>query len=407
MTPTPIPFSARPPAQAAAQPATAGGAGGRLLAGGAAGACERISNTFTREQICTIAPAPGLFVDWLSIHQEHWGAKLPMLSDGCVVRFDADGKPEFTSLLKARFKGSHETSLMLRCDGHCVSLEGNIGRYCRKDNVFGLSFSDVIIKANSFLTVLGLPPFTAGSQFYRASRNGNPVSEWTGAFITRLDLTRNYSAENKENASAFMRWLSAQQASRIKTGTFADGETVDFGRGSKYVYSKAYLKAGELRRHAKKKGLEDDEYLMKVADWCDSVGLVRFEVTYKSFLLRRLGCRFLGGFDMSALVSDFEQRSEVLSRCSCANDDFSHLSKTVLGTFRMWQMGDDLSGLSRWTFRRHRKALLPFGVDIAVKSNVRPFTPRTRVIRLCPVEVPSWYEPASRFVKVQSNGTFG
>lgn len=393
-----LPVPARPPAQAVAQPAAAGGAGG-------------VNVQVTRSQRATsgtngIADTAGLFVDWLSIKQEHWGAKLPRFTDGQVVRFDADGKPEFTTLLKARFKGSHETSLLLRCDGHMVSLEGNVGRYCRRDNVFGLSFRDVVIKANSFLHLLGLPPFSAGECFLRASKSGIPVREYTGAVITRLDLTQNYSTESQENASAFMRWLSGQQGSRIKTGTYADGETVDFGRGSKYVYAKAYLKAGELRYHAKKKGLENDAYVKRVSDWCDAVGLVRFEVTYKSFLLRRLGCRFLGGFDMLALVSDFKERAEVLSRHSCESDDFSALPRQILGTLRMWQKGDDLSGLSRRTFYRHRKALLPYGVDIAVKSNVVSFKPATRVIRLGPVQVPDWYEPPSRFVEFK-NGTFG
>lgn len=348
----------------------------------------------------------GLFVDWLSISQEHYGVDLPVFSDGQVVRFDADGCIEYVTHLKARLEGSHSTSLLVRCDGHRVSLEGNIGRFGRRDNVFGLSFHDAIIKANSLLRVLNLPPFTSGRYFFSQSRNGKPVIEWTGAVITRLDLTQNFSTGSKESASAFMRWLSTQQASRITTGTYDGGETVDFGRGSKYVYSKAYLKAGELRHHAKKKGMEDDAHVLKVADWCDSVGLVRFEVTYKSFLLRRLGCRFLGGFDMSALVSDFKNRSSVLSRCSVDFDDLSLLPVKTLGVYRMWLSGDNLSRLSKSAFYRHRSALLPFGVDIAVKSNVVPFQPRVRVIRLGPVQAPEWYEPPSRFVEFK-NGTFG
>ena len=394
--------SVRAAGAAVAQPASAGGAGGRS-------ACERISNTFTMSQkwdSSTSGNVGSPFVDWLSIRQEHYGVKLSKFSDGQVVRFDVDGKPEWVSYLKVRFDGSHDTALYVRCDGSSVFLEGNVGRFCRHENVFGLSFNDVIIKANSILSSIGLPPFSSGRSFYASSRNGKPVREWTGAIITRLDLTQNYSTGSRENASVYMRWLASQQASRIKTGTYADSETVDFGRGSKYVYAKAYLKAGELRYHAKKKRLENDVYINRVADWCDSVGLVRFEVTYKSFLLRRLGCRFLGGFDMSALVSDFENRSSVLSRCSVDCDDLSSLPIKTLGVYRMWLGGDDLSRLSRSAFYRHRAALLPFGVDIAVKSKVVNFQPRVRVIRLSPVQAPSWYEPPSRFVEFK-NGTFG
>lgn len=64
----------------------------------------------------------------------------------------------------------------------------------------------------------------------------------------------------------------------------------------------------------------------------------------------------------------------------------------------MWQAGDDIaSKMKRRAFYMHRKALLPFGVDIAVKSNVTQLKPRTRVIMLGPVTPPDFYElPASK-----------
>ena len=74
-------------------------------------------------------------------------------------------------------------------------------------------------------------------------------------------------------------------------------------------------------------------------------------------------------------------------------DDFSQLPKSILATYRMWQAGDDITAkLKRSQFYVHRKALLPYGVDIAVKSNVIKFQPRTRVIKLGFVQKPEWYE---------------
>lgn len=174
---------------------------------------------------------------------------------------------------------------------------------------------------------------------------------------------------------------------------------MDFGRGSQRVYSKAYLKASEIRKRS-----GGDSYLERLADWCDSVGLIRFETTYKSNQLRYLGCRFLGCFDMKQLEIDFEERKEVLSRGSVELDDFSMLSKNVLGTYRMWAAGDDLSCISRATFYRHRKALLLYGIDISVKSNVKQFFQKTRVIKLGPVSPPDFYElPKLEGLK---NGTY-
>jgi len=337
------------------------------------------------------------FVDWLSIRQRH-GAGLPVLSDGAFVRFDADGQRLDTKLCRFPVRGSYETAIFLRCDGETVWFDGNVSKFGRRDNVFGFSFREALIKVNRILVENNLPPFSEGSRFITNWKK-EPRSEWTGAVITRIDITQNFSAGSKEDAAYFMGWLQGQQAARLKTGTYADGETVDFGRGSRRVYSKAYLKASELRRRA-----GGDRYLEELASWCDSIGLIRFETTYKSMQLARLGCRFLGGFDMKQIEIDFETRKEVLSRGSVELDDLSSLPKHILGTYRMWLAGDDISSLSRWTFNRHRKVLLLYGVDIAVKSNVSQFPQKTRVIKLGPVSAPEWYELPK--LEVLKNGTY-
>lgn len=96
---------------------------------------------------------------------------------------------------------------------------------------------------------------------------------------------------------------------------------------------------------------------------------------------------------MKQLEIDFEERKEVLTRTSVEVEELTDLSKPLLSTYRMWQSGDDISSrLSRATFYKHRKALLPYGVDIAIKSTVTQFKPRTRVIMLGPVTPPDFYE---------------
>jgi II/X family phage/plasmid replication protein len=96
---------------------------------------------------------------------------------------------------------------------------------------------------------------------------------------------------------------------------------------------------------------------------------------------------------MPRLEKDFIERQSVFTRTTCEADQLSELGKTTLGIYRMWQAGDDLvSKFSKPTFYRHRAALLPFGIDIAVKSNVTTFVPRVRVIQLMPAVMPSFYE---------------
>lgn len=337
------------------------------------------------------------FCDWISIYQDH-GPGLPVLADGCYMVFDSDGTHSSTTLKKLKIEGSYETGVFIRCDGSTVHFSGNVSKFGRSDNVEGYSFGDCLERINALLTRLGLPRFSAGQRGEVNTPNGWR-SQWTGARITRIDLTQNFSAGSKEQAYFFMRFLASQQASRLKTGTHGEGETVDFGRGSRRVYSKAYLKGPELYKHANKKpSIETDfskpfdPYITQLAEFCDSIGLVRFETTYKSTFLIDNGFNFLGAFNMPKLEIDFKERQSVFTRANAEFDDLSQLDKYTLAVYRMWQAGDDITTkFKKSQFYKHRATLLPFGVDIAVKSNVVQFQPRTRVIKLEPVTMPDWY----------------
>lgn len=339
------------------------------------------------------------FCDWVSIYQRHYSGNLPKVCNGAVMRIDADGQVESTTLKKLQIEGSHETSVFVRCDGETVWFDGNVSRWGRPDNVFGYSFRQCLQIINTLLQTLGLPPFSEGER-YISNFRGEPRTMWTGARVTRVDVTKNFSVGSKENAYHFMRYLQGQQASRLKTGTYGEGETVDWGRGSRYLYYKAYLKGPELRRHMGRAPVDDtmfkpppDPYVVQLADWCDSVGLIRFEMTFKATKLHDMGCSHLGGFDMKQIEIEFESKAEILTRASADVDLVTELPKAVLSTYRMWQAGDDVTQkISRATFYRHRRELLPFGVDIAIKSNVVQFQPKTRVIQLGPVSMPDFYE---------------
>lgn len=327
------------------------------------------------------------FIDWLSLRQTH-EIELPMVCSGVVWATDEDGGVQWRTIKAHTFEGSHETSVQVRCDGTTVNFSGNVSRFGRTNNLFGYSFSRCLEIVNEILAHFGLPPFTVGQKFYRHVKTKNTcrlAPAWTGASVTRIDLTSNFETGSLSNARAYLEWLASQQGTaRIKVGTHGDGETVDWGRGSRAVYAKAYLKSEELRRHSA------DPQLI---DHCEAVGLVRFEVTVKATWLHNAGCNYLGGLDMTQLELLFEDRKKVLTRAEHTVDDLEQLPRALRCTARDWLAGDDLSTkLSDRTLRRHRSALLPYGIDIAVKRNVVEFRPRVRVIEVRPAAIPSWYD---------------
>lgn len=338
------------------------------------------------------SPAP-FFIDWLSLRQTH-DHDLPEINAGVVCGMDVHGEIVWRTTRPSVIEGSHETSVQIRCDGQTVFFSGNVSRFGRSNNLFGFDLAACLRRVNAILARLGLPAFTIGRQFYRHAKTDAGIElrkAWTGCQVTRIDLTANFETGSLDNARAYLEWLATQQASsRIKVGTHGDGETIDWGRGSRRVYSKTYLKSAELRKHD---GPAD------LIDYCEAVGLVRFEVTVKATQLHAMGCNYLGGLDMTQLELLFEDRRKVLTRAEHTHDDLEHLPNALRRTARDYLAGDDLkSRMSERTFIRHRSGLLPYGLDIAVKRNVINFKPRVRVIEVRAASAPTWYDFEERLV---------
>jgi len=328
---------------------------------------------------------PPFFVDWLTISQVH-AVELPRIDAGCVYATDGDGVEEWRTTRAVRHQGSHETSIGVRCDGSRVIVSGNLSRFGRPDNLFGFGFFDALAVANRICAHYGLPEFTAGARG-EVSRPAGVSHIWTGARVSRIDLTANYETGSADNAHALMQWLGSQHSPRQAGRVLGAGETVDFGAGSRRQYWKAYIKHIEME----KRGVADP----RVVDWCRDHGIVRFEGTIKSNALTDLGCAFLGdyetGWAMGELVKLFEEKREIFTRAQRSTDDLDELPRALRGTARDYLAGSDcVRLLGRRTFYRHRAALLPYGIDIS-KRNVLPFAPRIRVIECRPAVVPEWY----------------
>jgi II/X family phage/plasmid replication protein len=334
------------------------------------------------------------FIDWITMKQTY-PFDLPIINAGVICSIDTNGEIEWRTDKASKVLGSYDTSIQLRSDGNTVLFSGNVSRFGRTNNLFGFSFANCLRRINVVLARFGLPAFTAGQKFYRNVRHWDGSYSlkvaYTGASISRLDLTSNYETGSLSNSRAYLAFLSTQQGNaRLKVGTRVDGETVDWGRGSRRLYMKVYVKSAELRKH---NGPQD------LIDYCEKVGLVRFEITAKSTELSAMGCNYLGGFDMNKIVHLYNDRASVLTRADLADDGLDKLPNHLRLTASDYLAGRDLTlKRSRATIFRHRTGLLRYGIDISVPSNVSSFKPRVRVIELKPASVPSWYQLDERLV---------
>lgn len=338
----------------------------------------------------TDPPELPFFVDWLTISQDHPDGGLPVVDSGCVWACDEAGQVEWKTMKAVKHEGSFETSVSVKCDGFRVTVSGNASRFGRAENLFGFGFFRCINRLNAILAHYGLPPFTAGVKRESISK-GQVRYIWTGARVSRIDVTANYETGSADNAHAFMQYIGAQHAGRHEGRVLGQGETVAWGVGSRRQYWKAYIKHLELKR----RGCPDQ----RVVEHCEKRGVVRFEGTLRSNALTDMGCAYLGDFEsgwaMKQLTLCFHQHAEVLGRAEKTTDELDELPKHLRATARDYLAGMDVSNvLSRASYYRHRRELLSYGIDIAVR-NVSPFRPRVRVIELTRAEVPSWYQLAA------------
>ncbi|RJX30372.1 MAG: DNA replication protein [Oxalobacter sp.] len=307
-----------------------------------------------------------------------------MINGGKYLSIDSDGEIDYVVEKRVGVEGSFDSRCEIRSDGSSVEFSGNIARFNRRDNLFGYGWEETIRRINELLNLYSIPPFTSGKLFRFADTGWT----WTGAYATRIDITMNYATFAAQNAQAVLRAMAAQHIGRQKGQLSPDGATVMYGYGSKYVSGKLYSKYVEFVNHLRRKsGSHVDE---SVVDFCQRLGVLREEFTLKSRFLTQNNLRYLGSITQDKLVEVFMTRSQFKRLEKVKYETFDDLPRHLRATYVSWKNGFPID-LSKATFYRHRTALLEYGIDISVPSNVAHFPLRVRTVEVAALEAPNWY----------------
>jgi hypothetical protein len=312
-----------------------------------------------------------------------------MVNAGHVFSVDQDGVIQWDVPQKLVHRGSHDTSIRIRSDGNRVSLEGNIGRFNRSDNVFGYTVAQCVQLANRLLQEFGLPPFTDAAPMQLVRKGGEDGGyQAVGAVITRVDLTCNWVTGSPGNVEQFIRYLQGFKSGRQEPTSYKT-TGVAWGVGSKYWYAKVYDKAGEYYRQCGKNSKAFDARLF---DWAYQHGIARHEIELKSRYLKQNNL-----WRMTQWGEGMEDRIYALFNDVIGGetyvDSFLEIPGRAGELAVAWRDGADLKKrLSTATFYRYRKELLKYGIDIAVPSNVKRLRSRVEVITLSPATIPDWYQ---------------
>lgn len=321
-----------------------------------------------------------IFIDWITISQLHTESEpFPVYTGGINVDYDPLGNARFERVRPASFPGSFETSLRIKSDGRHISLSGNVGRFCRKDNLFNCGWQETLRKCNRVLVSRSLPAFNSGKASHAIGESGTP-----SARVSRIDLTANFATGSESQARHLIRWLATRSVSRMKKGRAGD-ESV-WWVNSRHML-KAYIKHIEMLKHGCSP--DDPVYL-----WCKEQGVVRVEIELKRRLLADLNMVEIDDINDEKLIQVFHEQTEIFNAVD--RSDEPDILDSIPSKSRIyaaaWMAGQDLSNMAhRATLFRHAKVLREYGIDIMEPRNVETFPVKVRIVEMKPLSMPDWY----------------
>lgn len=365
------------------------------------------------------------FYDWIKVSQEH-SCVLPQVADIIIDTIDVTtGERVASKQPPFMHEGSYSTKIKIQIRGQTVTLEGNLSRFNRLDNLFGFSSLDqMMMLANSILAEYGIPSFTKCTRVdFRQTSDGNNSLIADGAYFQRLDITTNI-AVGKGNIHAYLRSLSTQKAGHSIGYLYPNGQTVDWRTekgGARLIYRKAYNKAHDLKLNLLNKvkrvfGDQSKEHkkVLQLIEYCEEQGIVRFEQELKREFLQREGCYYWGLFEESKFMNiqqlflnldnqlkvtaiDYESIIEALLKNGICNSVYA-ASTTAIHAMD-WKLGRVFQGKTR-AYEKHRARLRKIGIDIAIpydkeRHSLTIVTREEVVVVNKNITPPSWYQMPS------------
>lgn len=324
---------------------------------------------------------PPVFCDWLKMADKSFTYQ-PSAWKSRILRIN-QGKTEWekrawmdiketssSSAIRARFLDTGNLESDGRQNG-ILHVDGNLGRFGQKSNLFGLHVADSATKA---LDILG----NSTDTYYHDGAN---------VALRRLDLTANFLFPSANDASAYLDWSKQVRISKTAATPYESGCTWVTENWSAKVYDKII----DLQRH-------------KLGDLADEIKkregyVLRLELTLRTDELKRLQLDTLDKWntDMEKIIFT-EKFSPLLitQNLPSADELVDSLPVRVAMALQAWRNGMDYRAamsdgrISRSTYQRLRRDLLPHGVDIAMRCNVRTLAIRPRLIEMKPFHQPEW-----------------
>lgn len=314
------------------------------------------------------------------------------IDSGFICKVLPGGELDWQSPCRKSVEGSYRASITVRSiggagDGRATHLllSGNPAKFLQGHNVFG---SDDLLPLiyDTFLVICKSLEIEPSLEELRQIKQGDYI-------IKNIDINRSFELPTRADVRAWLRAMEFKSKTRHGRPS-SKGGTLYFGKGTSRWKIKAYCKGEELEA-GKKHGLPDELQNTPLKSWADNK--LRVELTLLKKELQEIGigkAKDLTVSKIDELYSQYIGRIEMSEQIALSSEDQLKLPTKFQSTYLHWNNGMDLRAiLPKATYYRHRKALLEYGIDIALRkekadrSNVIPLI---RVLEARPADVPEW-----------------
>lgn len=256
-------------------------------------------------------------------------------------------------------------------------LSGNPSKFLQGHNVFG---SDDLLSLvyDTFLKVCSSLQIEPALHELRQLKEGDYT-------VKNLDINRSFELPTRADV---LSWKTRHGRPSTKGGTLY------FGSGTSRWKIKAYCKGEELEA-SKKHQLPTQLLDSPLKTWADNK--LRVELTLLSKELKTIGIGKARDLTVSLIDELYRQyigRIQMSEQIELSTEMQLNLPRKDQSTYVHWQNGVDLrSMLPKATYYRHRRALLEYGIDIALRKEVKPrsnVVPLIRILEAQPAPIPQW-----------------